>query len=90
MEKENWIDNILNSTNGMTKVIPSDDVFSKIQQKINKQNKVSPQTVWLVAASITVLVLLNLTLLKTKTKESATTATSYLDNTLNKSNQLYQ
>jgi len=90
MEKENWIEKILNSTDGMTQVIPSDDLFLKIQQKTNKQNKVSEKTVWLVAASIAVLVLLNFTVLLTKTKESKTTTTVYFENTLNKSNQLYQ
>ena len=83
MEKENWILNVLNSTNGITKVSPSDGLFSKIQNKI-KLNNVSPKTVWLVAASIAVLVLLNFTLLTTKTKESSTTTTTYFENTLNK------
>ncbi|MFN7676226.1 hypothetical protein [Flavobacterium sp.] len=89
MEKENWISTILNSINGITKVSPSDDLFFKIQNKI-KRNNVSPKTVWLVAASIAILVLLNFTLLATKTKESSTTTTTYLENTLNQSNQIYQ
>ena len=90
MEKENWIENILNSTNGITQVTPSENMFSKIQQKINKQNKVSEKKVWLVAASITVLVLLNFTVLLTKTKENKTKTSVYFENTINKSNQLYQ
>jgi len=90
MEKENWIENILNSTNGIMQVTPSENMFSKIQQKINKQNKLSDKTVWLVAASIAVLVLLNFTVLLTKTKESKTSTTIYFENTLNQSNQLYQ
>jgi uncharacterized membrane protein YvbJ len=89
MEKENWISTILNSINGITKVSPSDDLFFKIQNKI-KRNNVSPKTVWLVAASIAILVLLNFTLLATKTKESSPTTTTYLENTLNQSNQIYQ
>jgi uncharacterized membrane protein YvbJ len=89
MEKENWISTILNSINGITKVSPSDDLFFKIQNKI-KRNNVSPKTVWLVAASIAILVLLNFALLATKTKESSTTTTTYLKNTLNQSNQIYQ
>jgi hypothetical protein len=89
MEKENWISTILNSINGITKVSPSDDLFFKIQNKI-KRNNVSPKTVWLVAASIAILVLLNFALLATKTKESSTTTTTYLENTLNQSNQIYQ
>jgi len=89
METNNWIEKILNSTNGMTQVFPSDDLFSKIQQRVNLQNRVSPKTVWLVAASIAVLVMINITVLKTKTKDKAQTSTSYLESTLNQNNQLY-
>lgn len=90
MERNNWIENILNSTNGITPVAPSDHLFSKIQQKIQLENRVSSKTVWLVAASIAVLVMLNFTVLISKTTESKTTTTVYFENTLNKSNQLYQ
>lgn len=89
MEKDNWIENILNSTNGMAAVTPSDDLYTKIQQKINNQSKVSSKTVWLVAASIAVLVGLNFSILTTKIKESKSARISYFENTLNKSNQLY-
>ena len=90
MEKENWIENILNSTNGIMQVTPSENMFSKIQQKINKQNKLSQKTVWLVAASIAVLLALNFTVLRTKFIESKTSTTVYFENTINQSNQLYQ
>ena len=89
METNNWVEKILNSTNGMTQVIPSDDLLSKIQQRINRQNNVSPKTVWLVAASIIALVMINITVLKTKTKDKTQTSSSYLESTLNQSNQLY-
>ena len=90
MERNNWITTILNSTNGIKSVEPSDDLFSKIQQRIQKDNKVSLKTIWFVAASIAILVLLNFTILITKTKERKTSSTAYFENTLNKSNQLYQ
>ncbi len=89
MEQEKWIQKVLNSTNEMTQVAPSDGLFSKIQNKINL-NSVSIQTVWLVAASIVILVLINFTFLTTNTSESNTTSSYYLEKTLNKSNQLYQ
>ncbi|WP_284652167.1 hypothetical protein [Flavobacterium terrisoli] len=89
MEKENWIQKVLNSTNGMTQVTPGDYLLSKIQRKIKQQDSVPPTTVWLVAASIAVLVLLNITLLNNEVKTKENTATVYLENTLNKSNQLY-
>lgn len=89
MEKQNWIQNVLNSTNGMTQVVPSDDLLSKIQRKIKQQEKVSPTTVWLVAASIAVLVTINFTLLNSKSKPKENATSVYLENTLNQSNQLY-
>ncbi|WP_396141545.1 hypothetical protein [Flavobacterium sp.] len=90
MEKNNWITNILNSTNGIKSVEPSDDLFSKIQQRIQKENKVSSKTVWLVAASITVLLLLNFSAIISKNKDKNSSTTTYLEMTVNKSNQLYQ
>ena len=90
MEKEVWIENILNSTNGLTQVVPSDALLSRIQKRINQQSTVSSKTVWLVAASIAVLVMINISVLKTKTTQKTNTTTSYLESTLNQSNQLYQ
>jgi archaellum biogenesis protein FlaJ (TadC family) len=90
MEQETWIQNILESTNGITPVVPNEKLWAKIHTKIQQQTYVTPKTVWLVAASIAVLVVLNITVMKTKSQEKTTTPTSYFENTLNKSNQLYQ
>ena len=90
MERNNWITTILNSTNGIKSVEPSDDLFSKIQQRIQKENKVSSKTVWLVAASITVLLLLNFSAIISKNKDKNSSTITYLEMTVNKSNQLYQ
>lgn len=88
MEKEQWIQTVLNSTNGITAVTPSDDLLVKIRLKIKQQEKVTPTTVWWVAASIALLVTLNVMLLqKAKTKDNSTS--SYLEHNLNQSNQLY-
>jgi fucose permease len=90
MEQETWIQNILESTNGITPAVPNENLWDKIQNKIQQQNYVAPKTVWLVAASIAVLVILNITVVKTKTQAKTTSPSSYFENTLNKSNQLYQ
>lgn len=90
MEREKYIETILNSTNGITPVAPSDDLFSKIQQRIQLERKVSSKTVWLVAASIAVLVMLNFSILAFKSKEKTSSTTAYLEMTVNKSNQLYK
>jgi hypothetical protein len=90
MEKETWIENILNSTNGITQMAPDDDLFSKIRQGIKQQEAVSPKTFWLVAASIAALVILNVSVISTKSKPAENPTTAYLEMTVNKNNQLYQ
>jgi prophage maintenance system killer protein len=87
MEKENWINEILNSTNGITKVAPDNRLFSKIQNRI--QNKVSAQTLWLSAASIAILVALNISVIIGNKSKKENTMEVALSNSLNKSNQLY-
>ena len=89
MERNNWITTILNSTNGITPVTPNDDLFSKIQLRI-QETKISSKTLWLVAASIAVLVLLNVSIIESKSKSETNSTTAYLEMTVNKSNQLYQ
>lgn len=87
MEKENWINEILNSTKGIMKVAPDEELFSKIQNRI--QNNVSTQTLWLAAASIAILLALNISAIggsKSKKEDTMEVALSY---SLNKSNQLY-
>ena len=90
MEKDIWIENIINSTNGMTFVKPGDELFSRIQLKIQRQNKVEPKTIWLVAASIAALVALNVAVLSKKENEKENTSTVSLMESVDKSNQLYQ
>ncbi len=89
MEKDKWIENILNSTNGITQVTPNDQLFSKIQSKINDQKPVETYVKWLVAASIVVLISLNTTYLiqKSNTNKQSTNNISSLVDTVN--NQLY-
>ena len=89
MERNNWITTILNSTNGITPITPNDDLFSKIQLRI-QETKISSKTLWLVAASIAVLVLLNVSIIASKSKSETNSTTAYLEMTVNKSNQLYQ
>lgn len=88
MERENFINEILNSVDGITKVNPNEALFQKIEQRI-QETTVSPRTLWLVAASIVILVTLNLLLIKGKpfTSESEIASMEY---SINKSNQLYK
>ncbi len=89
MEREKYIETILNSSNGITKVNPSADLYSRIEHRIRSKNTVSTKLVWLVAASIVVLLTINISVItKSKSKTENQEVTS-LASTLNKSNQLY-
>lgn len=88
METNNWINDILESTNGITKVTPNQALFSKIQNNINAQNTVSNQWIWVAAASFAVLVTLNLKFIfSSQNKTEVPTETSILS--VSNSNQLY-
>lgn len=88
MEKENWIEEVLNSTNGMAQAQPNASLFSKIQSKIAEQEIVSPTWIWLAAASIAILFLLNARVIFSKSEKSKM-QTESVAATLSASNQLY-
>lgn len=88
MEQENWINEILESTNGMSSAVPNTQLFSKIQDKIETQKTVNPQWVWLAAASIMLLVALNLRCIYSKSSNEDT-STERIVSSISKSNQLY-
>ena len=88
MDSNNWINDILNSSNGITKVTPNPLLFTKIQNKIRVKNTISSRWIWIAAASFTLLVSLNVKMLlsnTTKSSVSKETIVSYVSN----SNQLY-
>lgn len=88
MEKEDFINRILNSVDGISTATPNDVVFQKIENKIN-ENKISTSTLWLVAASIVVLISFNIALLNEKFNDNETEMAS-LEQSINRSNQLYK
>ena len=88
MEANNWINDILDSSNGITKVTPEALLFSKIQNRISIQNTVSSHWVWIAAASFTILVSLNVKMLLSKTAKTAAPAETIVSSVSN-SNQLY-
>ncbi len=88
MEQEEFIQTILNSTNGMTHINPSDDLLSKIELRISEKSVVPMKTLWWVAASILVLISINVVVLASKNSKSSSTA-SELEESIHKSNQLY-
>jgi len=88
MEANNWINDILNSSNGITKVTPDALLFSKIQNRISIQNTVSSQWIWGAAASFTILVSLNVKMLLSNTAKTAA-PTETIVSSVSNSNQLY-
>ena len=88
MEANNWTNDILNSSTGITKVTPDVLLFSKIQNRISIQNTVSNQWIWIAAASFTILVSLNVKMLLSNTTKS-TAPTETIVSSVSNSNQLY-
>lgn len=88
MEREDFINKVLNSTDGITKVIPNDAIFLKIEKRID-ETTISLRTIWLVAASIMVLISFNIMLLNGKSNSNESEIAS-LEHSINKSNQLYK
>ena len=89
METENWINEILNSSDGITKVAPDAALFSRIQMKINNQNSISKQWIWIAAASFALLLSLNVKFIYTN-KSKTTNETESIISSVTNNNQLYQ
>lgn len=88
MERDRFIDEILNSVNLVEKVNPNSNLFFKIEKRIGTTT-VSSKTIWMAAASIAVLVLINVSLIVSASKKSDADLAHTLEKTLNKNNQLY-
>jgi len=88
MEKERFVNEILNSVENATKAIPSEALFQKIEHRI-QNTFVSSKTLWLVAASIAVLVSINILILEGKHSTSKNEMASF-EYSINKNNQLYK
>jgi hypothetical protein len=89
MEQDKWIENVLNSANGIVKMEPNDLLFSKIEKQIKKNDRDSKSSLWLVAASITIFLSLSFIvfqLISFSSKENV----SSLDEQFSINNQLYK
>jgi hypothetical protein len=88
MNKDQFIEKVLNSTNGIQRVEPNEALFSKIQLRIEAEKPVSNYIRSLVAASIILLISLNMgILLNTNDTSASKSELSSLVSTTN--NQLY-
>lgn len=88
MEQEKWINSVINSTDGITKVTPDDLLFSKIENKIKEQNVVSNKWIWVAAASFAILFSLNFKVIFSESKNSDNDV-KVLASSVYNSNQLY-
>jgi hypothetical protein len=88
MKAENWTLEIMESTNGMIKVVPNKLLFDKIQNRINLENSVSNKWIFVAAASFALLISINITLLKSSSVKSSTQTESVIS-TISNTNQLY-
>lgn len=88
MEKDKWIEEVMNSADGTSLVKPDARLFAKIQSRIQEHEIVSPQWIWLAAASLALLCLLNARILFGKTRHQKANIENVAAN-LSTSNQLY-
>jgi hypothetical protein len=88
MEREDFINKVLNSVDEIAKVSPDDIVLKRIEQQIN-ETTISKRALWLAAASIVVLISFNVILLTGKFNTNQSEMAS-LELSINKSNQLYK
>ena len=88
MKAENWTNDILESANGMMKVVPNNLLFDKIQNRINLENKVSYKWILVAAATFALLISINIKFLKSSTSKSDN-QTETLISTISNTTQLY-
>lgn len=87
MDKEDFILKILNSLEGISKAIPEDAVFQRINQRI-KGSFVSQKLLLLAAASIIILISVNIALVCFTENDQASEG-EIMAHSINKSNQIY-
>lgn len=79
MSKDRWIDEVVASTDGMQRAKAPEGLFTKIDRKlasgVKAARKVPFSTVGLAAASIVLLVTINIYMLKGNTKKSVQQST---------------
>ena len=90
MEKENWINEIIDSTNQIVKVLPSDGLYAKIQSQMNVQKTIDTKWVWLAAASIVLLASINIKVIFTEIESDKEIQETALMASISDSNLFYK
>lgn len=89
MEQDKWIKNVLNSANGIVKMEPNDLLFSRIENQIQLNNRESRNSLWLVAASITLFLSLSCIVFQLSSFSKKENVSSF-DEQFSINNQLYK
>lgn len=89
MEQDKWIENVLNSSNGITKVEPNNLLFSKIEKQIHENNRESKNSLWFVAASVTLFFSLSFIIFQMSSFSKRDKVSSF-DEQFSINNQLYK
>ncbi|WP_418262217.1 hypothetical protein [Flavobacterium faecale] len=90
MEKENWINEIIDSTNQIVKVHPSDGLYARIQSQINAQKTIDIKWVWLAAASILLLASINIKVILNEIQSEKEIQETALIASISDTNQFYK
>lgn len=89
MRREEWINEIIDSTNQIVKVMPDDGLFLKIQNKLKVKKTVSKEWVWLAAASIVFLASINIKVIYNELQTEKEMEETELIAAVTDSNQFY-
>jgi hypothetical protein len=89
MTQDKWIENVLNSANSITKVGPNDLLFSKIEKQIQENNTESRNSLWFVAASVTIFLSLSFIVFQLSSFSKSESDSSF-EEQFSINNQLYK
>jgi hypothetical protein len=89
MERDKWINEIMDNTNQIVKVLPDDGLFVKIKSRLNVKKKVAKEWVWLAAASILILASINIKVIYNELQTEKEIEETVLIAAVSDSNQFY-
>ena len=64
-EKEQWIDEVMNSLNGLNRAEPQPFLWTRVMSRAQKQKPVATSYMWLAAAGFAILIVLNILVFST-------------------------
>lgn len=89
MEKETFVEQVLNSVNGISTVLPSDELWHRIEVRLREKSVVPLYKIVMVAASVAILLCINVIAVTKTTRQSTVSPVAALESFISKSNHLY-